>query len=44
MSLAIVHVLGILLAAVVLFVTEWVRIDAVTLIVLLALVLTGVLG
>jgi di/tricarboxylate transporter len=42
-TLDIVLVLGILAIAVILFVTEWVRIDAVALMVLAALALTGVL-
>ena len=44
MTLGIGLVLGVLVVAIVLFVTEWVRVDIVALLVLLTLVLTGVLG
>ena len=44
MTLGIGLVLAVLLVAIVLFLTEWVRVDVVALLVLMALVLTGVLG
>ena len=44
MTLGIGLVLAVLLVAIVLFVTEWVRVDVVALLVLMALVLSGVLG
>ena len=44
MTLGIVVVLGVLAAAIVLFVTEWVRVDVTALLVLVTLVLSGILG
>ena len=44
MTLGIVVVLGVLVAAIVLFVTEWVRVDVTALLVLVTLVLSGILG